>query len=122
MAALEDILFSEEGPIPREEYEKIFGDRPLGRLVRSVVGLDRNAAKTAFAEFLSEAPLHPDQISFLDELVNYLVKNGVMEPKAMFDTPFTNINDQGVLGVFGENVSKKIVETIQKINRNADVA
>ena len=45
-----------------------------------------------------------------------------MEPKAMFDTPFTNINDQGVLGVFGEKDSKKIVETIQQINRNADVA
>ena len=30
MAALEDILFSEEGPVPREEYEKLFGDRPLG--------------------------------------------------------------------------------------------
>lgn len=122
MAALEDILFSQERPIPQEECEKIFGDRPLGRLVRSVVGLDRNAAKAAFGQFLSEAPLHPDQITFLDEVVNYLVKNGVMEPKVMFDTPFTNINDQGVLGVFGEKESKKIVETIQQINRNADVA
>lgn len=122
MEALEDILFSETGPIPRTEYEKIFGDRPLGFLVRSVVGLDRNAAESAFAEFLSEAPLHPDQITFLDEMVNYLVKNGIMEPKVMFDTPFTNINDQGVLGVFGESESKKIIETIRKINRNADVA
>jgi hypothetical protein len=41
-----------------------------------------------------------------------------MELKAMFDTPFTNINDQGV---FGENVNKKIVETLRQINRNADV-
>ena len=48
-----------------------------------------------------------------NELVNYLVKNGVMESKHMFGTPFTNINDQGVLGVFRENVSRKIVETIQ---------
>jgi len=35
---------------------------------------------------------------------------------------FTNINDQGVLGVFGGNVSKKTVETLRQINRNADVA
>ena len=60
-----------------------------------------------------------DQITLLDEVVNYLVKNGVMEPKAMFDTPFTNINDQGM---FGEKESKKIVETLKQINRNADVA
>jgi hypothetical protein len=34
-----------------------------------------------------------------------------MEPRAMFETPFTNIDDQGVVGVFGENVSEKIIET-----------
>ncbi len=99
-----------------------FGDSPLGRLVRSVVGLDRNAAKSAFAEFLAEAPLHPDQITFLNEVVNYLVKNGVMEPRAMFDTPFTHINDQGVIGVFGEAKSKKIIALIRHINENAGMA
>ncbi len=55
IAALEDILFSECGVIPREEYQKIFGEKPLGVLVRSVVGLSRKAAKEAFAEFLSKA-------------------------------------------------------------------
>jgi type I restriction enzyme R subunit len=97
-------------------------DHPLGVLVRSVVGLDRNATKAAFAEFLSEAPLHPDQITSLDEVVNYLVKNGVMEARAMFDTLFTDINDQGVLGMFGEQESRKIIGTLRQINRNADVA
>jgi type I restriction enzyme R subunit len=87
-----------------------------------VIGLDRNATKTAFAEFLSEAPLHPDQFAFLDEVVNHLVKNCVMETNVMFDTLFTNINDQGVSGVFGEKESRKIVETLRQINRNADVA
>ncbi len=120
--SLEDILFAADGPIPRAEYEKQFGGTPVGYLVRSVVGLDRNAAKAAFAEFLSEAPLHPDQITFLDEVVNYLAKNGIMEPKTVFDNPFTNINDQGVIGVFGEDASKKIIERIQSINDNADVA
>ena len=55
-------------------------------------------------------------------MVNHPVKNDVREPMAMFDTPFMNIKDQGVLGVFGENVSKKIVETLKQINGNADVA
>ncbi len=40
----------------------------------------------------------------------------------MFDTLFTNINDQGVLDVFGENESRKIIETLRQINKNADVA
>ncbi|MCU7863082.1 MAG: hypothetical protein KZQ92_03790, partial [Candidatus Thiodiazotropha sp. (ex Lucinoma borealis)] len=77
--------------------------------------------KTAFAEFLEKAPLHPDQITFLDEVVAYLVKNGVMEPRVMFDTPFTHIHDQGLIGVFGEDMGRKVVELVRHINDNADV-
>jgi len=40
----------------------------------------------------------------------------------MIDTPFTNSNDQGVLGVFGQNVSRVIIETLRQINKNANVA
>jgi type I restriction enzyme R subunit len=119
--ALEEILFAENGPIPRETYDLIFSEKPLGVLVRSVVGLSRKAAKEAFAEFLSRAPMHPDQISFLDEVVEYLVKNGTMEPKIMFDTPFTNIHDQGLAGIFDSDSSKKVIELIRHINKNAEL-
>ena len=108
--------------MPRDEYEKVFGEKPLGVLVRSVVGLDRNAAKQAFADFLSESPLSADQITFLNEVVEYLVKNGIMEPSAMFETPFTNLHDSGPVGIFGEDKSKKIVELVRHINNNASVA
>jgi len=119
IAALEDILFSEDGPIPREEYEHIFGEKPLGLLVRSVVGLDRNAAKEVFAEFQAKAPMKPDQMTFLDEVVEYLVKNGTMEPKRMFEAPFTHISTLGVAGIFGEDESKKFIELVKHINENA---
>jgi len=65
------------------------------RSLRSVVGRSGHAAKTVFSEFLDKAPLHPDQLFFLDEAVEYLVKNGIMEPKIMSDTPFTYIHEQG---------------------------
>ncbi|MBK7362154.1 MAG: hypothetical protein IPJ01_07625 [Micavibrio sp.] len=58
-------------------------------------------------------------MTFLDEIVEYLVKNGMMEPRALFDTPFTHINDQGVVGVFGESGSKKVIDLVQHINENA---
>jgi type I restriction enzyme, R subunit len=117
--ALEDILFAEGGPVSRKEYEALYGDKPLGVLVRSVVGLSRKAAKEAFSEFLSEAPMHPDQITFLNQIVDYLVKNGTMEPKVMFDTPFTHINDQGIAGVFDNDSSKKVIDLVRHINENA---
>jgi len=53
--------------------------------VRSIVGLDRNAAKAVLAEFLAQSPrLNTDQMAFLNGIVEYLVKNGVMEPKVIF--------------------------------------
>jgi len=119
--ALEYILFSEDGVISKEEYEKIYGEKPLGVLVRSIVGLDRQAAKQVFADFLGEAPLLPDQISFLDEVTNYLIKNGVMEPKIMFESPFTNLHDLGVAGIFDNESSKKIIKLVRDINENAEV-
>ena len=120
--ALEDILFSDDGPIARDEYEKLYGELPIGYLVRSIVGLDRNAVTRVFADLLEKAPLHPDQISFLDEVIRYLMRNGTMKPKALFDAPFTHINTKGVAGIFGEEEGKKVVELVREINENAGVA
>jgi len=117
--ALEDILFAEGGPVSRDEYQVVYGDKPLGVLVRSIVGLSRKAAKKVFAEFLLEAPMYPDQIAFLNQIVDYLVINGTMEPKAMFDLPFTHINDQGISGVFDNDSSQKVIELVRYINENA---
>ncbi len=119
ISALEDILFSEGGPISRDVYEEIYGGQPLGILVRSTVGLSRIAAKEALGEFLSKSPLHPDQINFLDQIVDYLVQNGMMEPKVMFDTPFTHIHDLGITGVFGDDEGQLVIELIRAVNRNA---
>jgi type I restriction enzyme R subunit len=120
--ALEQILFSEDGPIPREEFRKLYGeDKPLGVLVRKITGLDQRAAKEAFAEFLAASPLTPDQMSFIDEIINYVVKNGTIEPEVLFETPFNNYNTKGVVGVFPKR-EKEIVDIISTINANADVA
>lgn len=120
--ALEDILFSESGVISRKEYETVYGDQPIGLLVRATVGLSRKAAKEALAEFLSDtSALHPDQITFLDQIVDYLAKNGTMEPKTMFETPFTHINDQGIAGVFSDEESKKVIDLVKHINKNAHI-
>jgi len=94
----------------------------VGRLVRSIIGLDINAAKEAFGEFLQKDSLHPDQIAFVNEVIDYLVKNGSMEPKEMFDAPFTHYHDHGLTGVMGEEMAMKVVNLVRQINENAEVA
>jgi len=120
--ALETILFSEEGPGSREDYEATYGtDQPLGKLVRQVVGLDQNAAKEAFNEFLSSATFTADQIAFINRIVDHLVENGMMEPNELFDPPFTDMHAQGVIGILRDD-AQRVVDVLEGINRNAVVA
>jgi len=119
--SLEAILFSEDGPGTREEFETTYGtDQPLGKLVRRIIGLDRGAAKEAFGSFLSEAPLTGDQITFVSQIIDHLVINGIMDPAALFEPPFNDFHDEGVLGVLPDHADS-IVAAIRQVNANATV-
>jgi len=39
----------------------------------------------------------------------------------LFESPFTNVNDQGLPGVFDEAASTRIIQLIERINWNAEV-
>ncbi len=115
--ALERILWSEVGT--RQEYEEECGQKPLGEFVRELVGLDMNAAKTAFADYLNDANLDSRQIYFVNQIVEYIVRNGMMKDLSVLqEPPFT---DQGsVVEVFTDlSVWLGIRAVIDRINANA---
>ena len=114
---LENILWSEVGT--KQEYEAEYGAKPLGEFVREIVGLDMNAAKTAFAEFLNDANLDSRQIYFVNQIVEYIVHNGMMKDLSVLqETPFT---DQGsIVEVFTDlSVWMGIRRAIERVNANA---
>jgi type I restriction enzyme R subunit len=121
ISSLEDLLFEKEQLLPREQYSSIYGEKPLGLLVRSVVGLDRNAAKSVFADFISRSPLTPDQMRFLNEIIERLVKNGLMNPGELFEAPFTDFHSTGLFGVMGEQQAKEVVNLISEVQKRAEV-
>ena len=115
--ALEKILWSEVGT--RQDYENEYGQKPLGEFVREVVGLDMNAAKAAFAEYLDETQLDSRQIYFVNQIVEYIVRNGMMKDLSVLTgPPFT---DQGSVGEIFTDVTvwAGIRKAIAKINANA---
>ncbi len=115
--ALEKILWSEVGT--RQDYENEYGQKPLGEFVREVVGLDMNAAKAAFAEYLDETQLDSRQIYFVNQIVEYIVRNGMMKDLSVLQgPPFT---DQGSVGEIFTDVTvwAGIRKAIAKINANA---
>ena len=114
---LEKILWSEVGT--REDYEAEFGSKPLGEFVREIVGLDMNAAKEAFADYLDETKLDSRQIYFVNQIIEYIVYNGVMKDLSVLQSsPFT---DRGsVVDLFTDiTVWNGIRGVIEQINANA---
>lgn len=115
---LEKILWSELGS--EEEYKSEYQDKPLGELVREIVGLDMNSAKEAFSKYLNDVNLDDRQIYFVNQIINYIVKNGMMKSFAVLqEAPFTDKGD--VTDVFADNtvIWMDIMKTIKSINANA---
>ena len=114
---LENILWKDLGT--QEEYEAEFGKKPLGEFVREIVGLDMNAAKAAFSKFLDNVNLDSRQIYFVNQIVEYIVQNGVMKDLSVLqEPPFT---DKGsIVEVFSDmSVWLGIRNIIEVVNSNA---
>lgn len=116
ITSLEKILWNEIGT--KEDYEEEYGQKPLGEFVREIVGLDMNAAKEAFSEFLNGTDLDSRQIYFVNQIVEYIVHNGMMKDLSVLqESPFT---DKGsVVEIFTDlNVWAEIRKVIDRINAN----
>lgn len=117
IASLEEILWQEIGT--KQDYEQEIGTKPLGEFVREIVGLDMNAAKEAFSEYLTNTSLDSRQIYFVNQIIEYIVHNGMMKDLSVLqESPFT---DQGsVVEIFTDlNVWMGIRKVIDTINDNA---
>lgn len=117
--SLENILWSEVGT--KQDYEKEYGQMPLGEFVRGIVGLDMNAAKEAFAHYVDQNHLDSRQIYFVNQIIEYIVHNGMLKDFSILqDTPFT---DRGnVVELFSDDLNtwQQIRCAIEGINANAE--
>ncbi len=116
---LEKMLF-EQGEIgTHEQFVKVYGEQPLGKFIRSIVGLDQVAVNAAFGKFINNPSLNAAQIRFLNLVIQYLTINGAVDTDNLFRSPFTDIADNGLLGVFNQQEAKEVVELIDNVNRKA---
>ncbi len=116
---LERMLFENEEAGNKEKFRKALGEKPLGIFIRSILGLDINAAKVAFGEFLNHGKLTGDQINFINKIIDFLSVNGTIDAKLLYESPFTDENDAGLTGVFDEEAAHRILDIIENINHNA---
>lgn len=91
----------------------------LGLFIRSLVGLDHEAAMQAFSEFLQGKTSAQDQIEFINMIVQELTQTGVMEASRLFESPFTDVSAQGPLGVFPPAQVTQLVQVLDDIRIRA---
>ena len=114
---LQNLLWSEIGT--KEDYEAEFGSKPLGLFVREITGLDMNAAKQAFSKYLDETRLDSRQIYFVNQIIEYVVRNGaITDMSVLMESPFT---DRGSIADIFQDLTiwKGIKSVIDDINENA---
>ncbi len=116
---LESILFDDTTLGTQADYRKHFGDKPLGEFIRGIVGLEIKAVQATFADFIQAGNLGADQITFINTIITYLSKNGVIDKQMLFQPPFTNLHDQGLFGVFDDAEVRKVIQLIDQVNDNA---
>jgi type I restriction enzyme R subunit len=112
-------LFVEAGASPAElETAKAGGG--LGLFIRDLVGLDREAAKRAFAGFLTGRTLSSNQIEFIDMIIDHLTARGVMDARLLYEPPFTYVNPMGLNGVFQKpDDAANVVSILGDVRRRA---
>ncbi|MBI3922410.1 MAG: DEAD/DEAH box helicase family protein, partial [Armatimonadetes bacterium] len=87
----------------------------LGLFVRSLVGLDREAAKAAFAGFLAGKTLTANQIEFVNLIIDHLTEQGVISPERLYESPYTDFNPLGIEGVFAIQQVDELLGVLEEV-------
>ena len=114
LADLERIFVEETGGA-HEDMDRIRVDGGISLFIREIVGMGREAAKRAISEFSAGQTFTANQLEFVDLIVDHLTKNGVLDPKRLYESPFTDKDDQGVGGVFSDADTTKLVYVLRAI-------
>jgi type I restriction enzyme R subunit len=116
---LERILLESGTATPDDVTKAKEASQGLGLFVRSLVGMEREAAKNAMNAFLKGRTPTANQIQFLEEVVNHLTANGVMDAARLYEAPYTYIHPQGVEGVFKSPEIDELISILEEVKNRA---
>ncbi len=113
-------MLCESGTGTADDVAKAKADaNGLGLFVRSLVGLDRAAAKEAFTGFLAGRVLTSSQIELVSMVIDHLTDHGVMESSRLYESPYTDLNPLGVDGLFNDEATEALFSVLDDVTRHA---
>ena len=119
-AELERILWEELGT--KEEYRKEYGETPVGRLVRKIVGVDREVVNAAFSAFMGEEKLNLNQMRFVRLIMDYITVNGNIEDnQVLMRDPFRSVGSITALFRDDLSVAQEIMKVAEDFRKNSEV-
>ena len=94
----------------------------FGLFVRSLVGLERDAAVEAFSRFLDDRTYSRAQIDFVWVVVTHLTERGVMDIDLLYEPPFTDHAPHGPEDLFSGSDVDALVDALTAIRATAEPA
>ena len=88
----------------------------FGLFIRSIVGLDRTAAKQAFAKFLDDKRYTRNQIEFVNLVINYLTQHGTIDVGRVYESPFTSVAPEGPDAIFSNPDLEEFFDIVQHLH------
>ena len=122
LAELERMLVDNGVGAPADIERAKSESQGLGLFVRSLVGMDREAAKHALSGFLAGKTLSANQIEFVNLIVNHLTEHGVMDARRLYESPFTDLTPHGPEGLFSQASVDQLIGVLDDIRRTAAAA
>ena len=120
LAGIKTTYIPYSGTGTAQEFQRAAAEsQGLGLFVRSLVGLDRQAATEALGGFLQDKTLSSNQLEFLNLVVNHLTERGVMHPALLYEPPFTGYAPQGPDGLFTSAQVDQLFQTLDHIQATA---
>ena len=120
LAELEAILIAEGVATDTDLARGTAEAGTLGVFIRSLVGLDRAAAKDLFVEFLDDGTATATQIEFVNLIIDDLTEHGIVDPGRIYKSPYKDIAPTGPEGIFEETEVDRIVTVLAKVRATAE--
>ncbi|WP_390910993.1 type I restriction-modification enzyme R subunit C-terminal domain-containing protein [Pseudosulfitobacter sp. SM2401] len=111
-----EAILRDQGVADDEHLNQLNDDGGLGAFLRSLTGLDKSAAKDAFSNFVTQHQLSGNQTEFLDLVIDSLTETGIVEPATFYESPFTDLDDMGIAGVFDRDQTSEIIQIVRALN------
>jgi len=110
------------GGTPEDEARAAQEAGGFGVFIRSLVGLDRNAAKEAFAGFLGGKQFNATQIELINLVIDRLAANGIVPAARFYESPFTDLSPTDPDGLFTSAEVDQLIGVLDQVRRNAGAA